>query len=142
MNSDVACSIYLWASFRNLCPAALRDVFYAANGDVMEIEKAMKASELPATVMAMLTKNYPNAKILAAEKLTRGAVLQYESTINSAGKKVDLVFTDEGKLLVPAANWWQKIKSPMLAGIFSHLGSKTHASARVYIFILNLTRQL
>ena len=85
-----------------------RDIIYAANGDVMEIEEAMKPSELPAAVIATLTKNYPNAKITAAEKLIKGSIVQYEATINEAtvkavGKPIDLLFSDTGELIKPVA---------------------------------------
>ncbi len=79
-----------------------RDIIYAANGDVMEIEEAMKPSDLPAVVLATLNKSYPNAKITAAEKLIKGATLQYESTIKVGGKTIDLLFSDAGELVKPA----------------------------------------
>ena len=85
-----------------------RDIIYTANGEVMEIEEAMKPSALPAAVMATLIKNYPNAKITAAEKLIKGTVVQYEATITEAtvktvGKPIDLLFSDAGELIKPAA---------------------------------------
>ena len=69
-------------------------------------EEAMKPSELPLTVMTTLTKNYPNAKIIAAEKLTKATVVQYEATIielamKTGGKKIDLLFSDTGELIKP-----------------------------------------
>lgn len=76
-----------------------RDIIYAANGDVMEIEEAMKASELPATVMGTLIKNYPKVKIIAAEKLVKGTIVQYETTIKVKGKMIDLVFGETGELV-------------------------------------------
>ncbi len=82
--------------------ATKRDVIYAANGDVMEIEEAMKRSNLPAVVMATLTKNYPNAKITAAEKLIKGTMVQYESTIKVGSNTIDLLFSDVGELIKPA----------------------------------------
>ena len=79
-----------------------RDIIYAANGDVMEIEEAMKPSDLPAVVKATLTKNYPNAKITAAEKLIKGTMVQYESTIKVGSNTIDLLFSDAGQLVKPA----------------------------------------
>ena len=76
-----------------------RDIIYATNGDVMEIEEAIKASELPAIVMATLIKNYPKAKITAAEKLIKGTTVQYETTIKVKGKMIDLVFGETGELV-------------------------------------------
>lgn len=80
-----------------------RDIIYAGNGEVMEIEEALKPHELPPVVLAALAKIHPQAKIIAAERLTRGAVIQYESTLNVSGKKIDLVFSDAGELVTPKA---------------------------------------
>ena len=80
-----------------------RDIIYAANGDVMEIEEALKPNELPQVVTAAITKAHPKGKIIAAERLTRGDVVQYESTIKDGGKKIDLVFSDAGELVSPVA---------------------------------------
>jgi hypothetical protein len=80
-----------------------RDIIYAINGDVMEIEEALKPNELPQVVMATITKAHPKGKIIAAERLTRGDIVQYESTIKDGGKKIDLVFSDAGELVKPTA---------------------------------------
>lgn len=81
-----------------------RDIIYAANGEVMEIEEALKPTELPPLVLAALAATHPHAKIIAAERLTRGTIVQYESTISAGGKKIDLVFSDAGELIIQKAN--------------------------------------
>jgi len=78
-----------------------RDIMHAANGEVMEIEEALRPTELPPLVLAALAATHPHAKIIAAERLTRGTIVQYESTISAGGKKIDLVFSDAGELITP-----------------------------------------
>jgi len=81
-----------------------RDIMHAANGEVMEIEEALRPTELPPLVLAALAATHPHAKIIAAERLTRGTIVQYESTISAGGKKIDLVFSDAGELIIQKAN--------------------------------------
>ena len=81
-----------------------RDIMHAANGEAMEIEEALKLTELPPVVLAALAATHPRAKIIAAECLTRDAIVQYESTVSPGGKKIDLVFSDAGELIIQKAN--------------------------------------
>jgi len=61
-----------------------RDLVYAPDGTVMEIEEEIAASSLPAAVSAALNAKYPSAAIAKAEKLTRGEAVQYEIRLTGA----------------------------------------------------------
>ena len=64
-----------------------RDLIYAADGAVMEIEEELNPADLPAPVTASLKKLYPKATVAVAEKLTKGTMVQYELQIKGAAKK-------------------------------------------------------
>ena len=78
-----------------------RDIIYTANGEVMEIEEALKPNALPPVVLATIARTHPKAKITAAERLKRGDVIQFEAMLNSNGKKINLVFSESGDLVTP-----------------------------------------
>lgn len=80
-----------------------RDLIYAADGQVIEIEEQMNPADLPAPVTAGLKKLYPTATVAVAEKLTRGKTIQYELTIKGAAKK-SVSFTPDGKPVPPEKN--------------------------------------
>ena len=46
-----------------------RDIIYAANGEVMEIEDALKPPEPPSVALAALAATHPRAKIVAPSLL-------------------------------------------------------------------------
>jgi hypothetical protein len=77
-----------------------RDLIYAADGAVMEIEEEMNPAELPAPVAASLKKLYPTATIAVAERLSKGTAVQYELQIKGATKK-SVSFLPDGTLPAP-----------------------------------------
>jgi hypothetical protein len=77
-----------------------RDLMYNADGTVIDIEEELSTADVPAPVHAALKKLYPTATIEVAEKLTKGATVQYELQIKGAAKKI-VTFTPDGKLVPP-----------------------------------------
>ena len=58
-----------------------RDIIYAADGKLILAEETLAVSEMPPAVMVALDRKFPGAKILRAEKVTKGAVVGYEFQI-------------------------------------------------------------
>jgi hypothetical protein len=79
-----------------------RDLIYGADGAVMEIEEEIAPADLPAPVAASLKKLYPKATVVVAEKMTRGATVEYELQIKGAAKN-SVAFMPDGKLVPPEA---------------------------------------
>jgi hypothetical protein len=77
-----------------------RDLMYAADGAVLEIEEELNPADLPAPVTASLKKLYPKATITVAERLTKGAAVQFELQIKGAAKK-SVSFLPDGTLPAP-----------------------------------------
>lgn len=76
-----------------------RDVTYAADGAVVSLEETLDTSELPRGVKSALKKNFPKAKVLKAEKITKGTAVTYEFEIEHNGQKTEVVFDPQGNEL-------------------------------------------
>ncbi len=76
-----------------------RDILYAADGAVMEIEEAIADGALPESVTAAAHKAFPKGKILKAEKLIRQALTEYELVIAVGKEKREVVFTPDGTIV-------------------------------------------
>ena len=81
-----------------------RDLSYAADGTLQEIEEGIPESQLPAPVQAAVKASYPGAKVLKAEKDTRGATVTYELHLKGGEAPREAVFAADGKALRPARN--------------------------------------
>jgi hypothetical protein len=73
-----------------------RDIAYASDGTVLEIEEVVAEAALPGAVTAAAHKEFPKGKILKAEKLTHQGVTEYELVITVGKEKHELVFTPDG----------------------------------------------
>lgn len=73
-----------------------RDLLYAPDGSVVEIEEEVPSAQLPAPVTAAVKAQYPAARIVKGEKVTRGATVSYELQLTGAGKK-SIELTPDGK---------------------------------------------
>jgi hypothetical protein len=73
-----------------------RDLIYTPDGTVVEIEEEVPSAQLPAPVTAAVKAQYPAARIVKGEKLTRGATVSYELQLTGAAKK-SIELTPEGK---------------------------------------------
>jgi hypothetical protein len=76
-----------------------RDLLYTADGKAAEIEEAIAASDLPGAVQQTLTKEYPGAKVLKAEKVTKGDQKLFELKIQVKEKKMGLTIDPNGKII-------------------------------------------
>lgn len=76
-----------------------RDLLYAADGKVIEIEESIKPNELPEAVRATVKKDFQSAKILRAERTTREQKVSYELVIRSGKNKYEASYSPDGKRL-------------------------------------------
>jgi hypothetical protein len=76
-----------------------RDLLYTADGKAAEIEEAMAPADLPAAVRQTLDKEYPGAKILKAEKMTKGDQKLFELQIQLKDKKKGVMIDPNGKII-------------------------------------------
>ena len=77
-----------------------RDLIYTPDGTVVEIGEEGPSAQLPAPVTAAVKAQYPAARIVKGEKLTRGATVSYELQLADAAKK-SIELTPEGKPVAP-----------------------------------------
>jgi len=76
-----------------------RDLFYLADGKVIEIEESIDPGNLPAPVKQTLAKEYPGATVLKAEILTKDGVKAYELSLELKGKKKGVTIDPQGKVV-------------------------------------------
>jgi hypothetical protein len=76
-----------------------RDLLYTADGKAVEIEEAMAPADLPAAVRQTLDKEYPGAKILKAERMTKGGQKLFELRIQVRDKKMGVTIDPNGKII-------------------------------------------
>jgi hypothetical protein len=76
-----------------------RSIVYLSDGTVSEIEEGVSVSALPAAVSAGIAKHTPKGKIEKAERVTRGASVEYEVKIIAGKAKTELVLDSTGTVL-------------------------------------------
>jgi hypothetical protein len=74
-----------------------RDLIYAADGSVLEIEESLALARLPDAVKRSLAELHPKAIIKKAEKRSRGSDVSYEVVVQEGKKRAELVFDADGK---------------------------------------------
>lgn len=74
-----------------------RDLSYLPDGTLDEAEERIAPSGLPEAVQRAIQVGHPGARILRAERDTRGAAVTYEVVIAIRGAKKELVFDPEGR---------------------------------------------
>lgn len=79
--------------------AQARDIIYAADGTVIEIEESITPASLPTSVAQALSTRFPNAPIKKAEKLIRGVVVEYEVVIALGKQHKEVIVDEKGKIL-------------------------------------------
>ena len=67
-----------------------RNLIYTDQGQVLEIEERIGLDQLPPAVRQSAAQAYPKGKILAAEKVTRGATVLYEVAVKDGKKRAVL----------------------------------------------------
>lgn len=76
-----------------------RDLSYLPDGTLDEAEEVIAPSDLPEAVQQAIQAGHPGARILRAERDTRGAAIAYEVVIASRGAKKEIVLDPEGKVI-------------------------------------------
>ncbi len=79
-----------------------RDVIYAADGTVLEVEEAMDVKALPEAVAKAVLAQYPKAALKTAEKITKGAIIEYEVGFKSGKSTMEMVLDANGTVVKPA----------------------------------------
>ncbi len=72
-----------------------RDLLYAADGAVLEVEETVSEADLPAAVREAVKKSAKGATIKRAEKVTRGGTVRFEVDLRGSSTK-ELVFDADG----------------------------------------------
>jgi hypothetical protein len=78
---------------------AERSILYLSDGTVSEIEEGISVDSLPASVSAGIAKHNSRGKIEKAERVTRGANVEYEVMITAGKAKTELVLDNTGTVL-------------------------------------------
>lgn len=79
-----------------------RDLLYTADGKVIEMEITTAPENLPEAVKKTLAANYPDAKVLKAEILTKGDITQFELSLQVKDKKMGVTIDPNGKIVEKA----------------------------------------
>ncbi len=75
-----------------------RDLLYAADGKVVEVEESLAPGALPPAVLQALAKAYPGYKILKAEDLLKDGKKLFELEIQVKNKKLHVTIDPSGKI--------------------------------------------
>ena len=75
------------------------DLLITAAGKIAEVEESIPVDQLPSPVMKTLEAKFKGLKIETAEKVTHGAVSNYELVIESKAGKHEVKLNAAGKLL-------------------------------------------
>jgi hypothetical protein len=73
-----------------------RDLLFAADGAVLEVEETVPEADLPAAVREAVKKSAKGATVKRAEKVTRGATVRFEIELRG-GSTRELAFDADGK---------------------------------------------
>ena len=77
-----------------------RDILFAADGTIAEVEEEVSFGSLPASVQAGLKKKAAGANIEKVESLTKkGKLVAYEGSIKRNGKSAEIQVGPEGQNL-------------------------------------------
>ena len=76
-----------------------RDIQYAPDGTVAEIEEGVAVNDLPAVVREAVKREYPKGKVVKAEKVTRESMVEYEVHLTAGKARHELVLDAAGKVV-------------------------------------------
>jgi len=76
-----------------------RTVSFHSDGIPIEIEETMPVDQLPAPVTNAIANQYPNAKILVAEMVMRGADMTYEVLLKDKKRNIEVKYNMDGSML-------------------------------------------
>lgn len=75
------------------------DLLISKDGQIAEVEETIPVEQLPSRIMKTLETKFKEMKIDKAEKVTRGAISNYELVIESSMGKREVKLNAAGKLL-------------------------------------------
>ena len=75
------------------------------SGTLLEVEREIKPSELPAPVQAAIAKDFAGYKIKEAEVVEANGTTSYEVELSKGKEKLEAVFDANGKLLKKDRDW-------------------------------------
>jgi hypothetical protein len=78
-----------------------RDVVYSEEGKLIVAEETIPFETVPDAVKQALKKKHPKGTVTLSEKLTGEGGVKYEFRVKSGGKRLELVFDDQGKEVEP-----------------------------------------
>jgi hypothetical protein len=79
-----------------------RDLIYSVDGKVIELEETTAPENLPEAVQKTLAKDYPGAKVLKAEILTKDGAKSFELSLQVQDKKMGVTIDPAGKIVEKA----------------------------------------
>jgi Putative beta-lactamase-inhibitor-like, PepSY-like len=79
-----------------------RDLIYSVDGKVIELEETTAPENLPEAVQKTLAKDYPGAKVLKAEILTKDGAKSFELSLQVKDKKMGVTIDPTGKIVEKA----------------------------------------
>jgi hypothetical protein len=76
-----------------------RDFVYLEDGTLLQVEEEMAVESLPRVVADAVMKAHPKGEIDEAEKITRGATVEYAVVVEVNDDEFDLLVSSDGKVL-------------------------------------------
>jgi len=76
-----------------------RDFVYSPDGTLLAIEEPISPSLLPDPVRRSLSINYPDYRIVAAERHRKGTAVEYRAVIRRGKKRLEVLFDKGGNIL-------------------------------------------
>jgi uncharacterized membrane protein YkoI len=77
----------------------VHDVTVDDDGKLVSDEEVVPLSEAPAAVRAAIEKEHPGGKVQKFERIKEGGKVSYEALISSKGKREEIKFDSNGKVL-------------------------------------------
>jgi hypothetical protein len=74
-------------------------VVYSAAGELMETERSVKASEVPAAVLSAIKSAFPGYKLEEFAEITTKGVITYEVELEKGKEEFEAIFDAAGKLI-------------------------------------------
>jgi len=76
-----------------------RDLLYAPDGKVQEIEEGIAQDSLPDAVAKALKKHYSTSQIKKVEKIIKGTNITYEIRVQKNNRATEVVIDPSGKII-------------------------------------------
>jgi hypothetical protein len=78
-----------------------RDVSYSEDGTLIAAEETVTVASVPDAVRTALKAKYPKGVVSRSEKITDEGGVKYEFRVKNGGKRVEIVFDEQGKEMQP-----------------------------------------